>query len=163
MQTLAQWLAGTSLSQGLQRAIWLIILLQTVHILAIAMVLSSVAMVELRILGWTSAQSVPQTARRFLSWVWMGLVVLAGTGVALVIAEPRRTLDNNPAFLLKMAMLAIAIAMTLAFQYSLARNASLWEKSASERKAIGVLAILTFVIWLIVAMAGRWIAYVREG
>ena len=78
-------------------------------------------------------------------------------------AEPRRTLDNNPAFLLKMAMLAIAIAMTLAFQYSLARNASLWEKSASERKAIGVLAILTFVIWLIVAMAGRWIAYVREG
>jgi len=146
MQTLAQWLAGTSLSQGLQRAIWLIILLQTVHILAIAMVLSSVAMVELRILGWTSAQSVPQTARRFLSWVWMGLVVLAGTGVALVIAEPRRTLDNNPAFLLKMAMLAIAIAMTLAFQYSLARNASLWEKSASERKAIGVLAILTFVI-----------------
>ena len=163
MQTLAQWLAGTSLSQGLQRAIWLIILLQTVHILAIAMVLSSVAMVELRILGWTSAQSMPQTARRFLSWVWMGLVVLAGTGVALVIAEPRRTLDNNPAFLLKMAMLAIAIAMTLAFQYSLARNASLWEKSASERKAIGVLAILTFVIWLIVAMAGRWIAYVREG
>jgi hypothetical protein len=163
MQTLAGWLAGTSLSQGLQRAIWLIILLQTIHILAIAMVLSSVAMVELRILGWKPAQSMTQTARRFLSWLWMGLVILAGTGTALVIAEPRRTLDNNPAFLLKMAMLAIAIAMTVAFQYSLARNASLWEKSASERKAIGALAILTFVVWLVVAMAGRWIAYVREG
>jgi hypothetical protein len=163
MQTLAQWLAGTSLSQGLQRAIWLIILLQTVHILAIAMVLSSVAMVELRILGWTSAQSMPQTARRFLSWVWTGLVVLAGTGVALVIAEPRRTLDNNPAFLLKMAMLAIAIAMTLAFQVSLSRNAGLWDAKPSSRKMVSVLAVVTLMLWLAIAMAGRWIAYVREG
>jgi hypothetical protein len=163
MAALAQWLAETSFSQGLQRALWLIILLQTVHLLGIAMVLSSVAMVELRILGFASAQTMAQTARRFLPWIWTGLSFLAATGVALVIAEPRRTLDNNPAFQLKMLMLAVAITMTLAYQVSLKRNADLWKGAASERRAISALAILTFIIWLSVAMAGRWIAYVREG
>jgi hypothetical protein len=162
MQALAQWLAGTAISQGLQRALWLIILLQTVHILAIAAVLSSVVMVELRVLGWTSAQSMAQTAHRFLPWIWWSLIVLAATGLLLVIAEPKRTLDNNPAFLLKMAMLAVAVAMTLAFQRSLRRHAGFWEAAASKRKMVGVLAIVTLGLWLFVAVAGRWIAYVRE-
>ena len=162
MQALAQWLAGTAISQGLQRALWLIILLQTVHILAIAAVLSSVVMVELRVLGWTSAQSMAQTAHRFLPWIWWSLIVLAATGLLLVIAEPKRTLDNNPAFLLKMAMLAVAVAMTLAFQRSLRRHAGFWEAAPSKRKMVGVLAIVTLGLWLFVAVAGRWIAYVRE-
>ena len=65
MQALAQWLGSTQLSHGIQRAIWLIALLQAIHILAIAMVLSSVAMIELRILGVTRSQTMTDTARRF--------------------------------------------------------------------------------------------------
>lgn len=161
MHGLAQWIAGTSLSQGLQRALWLIILLQTVHILGIAIVLSSVVMVERRILGFALGQSMTQTACRFMPWIWAGLALLAVTGVALVIGEPGRTLDNNPAFMLKMLMLAVAIAMTVAFQLSLARHAAFWEDRARGRSVVGALSVLTFMVWLFVAIAGRWIAYVR--
>jgi|SRR5262245_22674836 len=163
MQEFAQWLADGVFSQWLQRALWPIILLQTLHILAIAMVLSSVAMVELRVLGLASGQSMTRTAQRFLPWLWTGLGLLAASGIVLVIAEPKRTLDNNPAFQLKMLMLAIAIAMTVAFQVSLRRNAGLWETKAPGRKTLGVLAVLTLTLWLAIAVAGRWIAYVREG
>jgi hypothetical protein len=163
MRALAQWLADGSLSQWLQRALWPIILLQTVHILAIAMVLSSVAMVELRILGLASAQTMSRTAQRFLPWIWTGLGLLAASGVVLVVAEPRRTLDNNPAFQLKMLMLAAAIAVTVAFQISLRRNAGLWDAAPSGRKMLSAMAVLTLVLWLSIAVAGRWIAYVREG
>ena len=164
MQGFAQWLADGALSQWLQNALWPIILLQTLHILAIAMVLSSVAMVEVRVLGLASSgQSMTRTAQRFLPWLWTGLGLLAASGIVLVIAEPKRTLDNNPAFQLKMLMLAIAIAMTVAFQVSLRRNAGLWDDKISGRKTLGVLAVLTLMLWLAIAVAGRWIAYVREG
>src|SRR4051794_3020154 len=136
MQALAQWLGSTQISHGLQRAIWLIALLQAIHILAIAMVLSSVAMVELRILGVTRSQPMIDTGRRFMPWIWTGLAVLALTGATLIIAEPKRTLDNNIAFDIKMLMLAVAVAVTVAFQLSLSRYAAIWEDRPKEKKVL---------------------------
>jgi hypothetical protein len=161
MQALAQWLGGTQISHGIQRAIWLIALLQTIHILAIAMVLSSVVMVELRILGVTRSQTMIDTVRRFMPWIWTGLVVLASTGIVLIVAEPKRTLDNNLAFDLKMLMLATAIAVTLGFQTSLSSNLAVWEESPKKRKALSAFALFTLLLWCAIAVAGRWIAYVR--
>ena len=44
MLAIAHWLEHTSVSQEIQKALWLIPLLQTIHIIAIAMALSSVLM-----------------------------------------------------------------------------------------------------------------------
>jgi hypothetical protein len=161
MQALAQWLGSTPISHSIQRAIWLIALLQAIHILAIAMVLSSVAMVELRILGVTRSQSMIDTTRRFIPWIWTGLTVLALTGVTLIIAEPKRTLDNNLAFDIKMLMLAVAIAVTLGFQASLSRHLALWEDHPQKRKLLSAFAVFALLLWCAIAFAGRWIAYVR--
>ena len=158
MQALAQWLASTPASQGIQRALWLIPLLQSVHILAIAMVLSSVAMIDLRILGVGRAQTMVQTARRFVPWLWTGLVLLAATGVALIVGEPKRSLPNA-AFQLKMILLVLAITLTLVFQLSLRRSTAFWEEKRPVRTITVVLAISTFVLWCAIAVAGRWIAY----
>lgn len=163
MQAFAHWLAGTSVSQGIQQALWLIIVLQTVHILAVATVLSSVAMVELRILGVTSSPTLSETAHRFMAWIWAGLAVLAMTGATLIVAEPARTLDNNPAFIVKMLMLSTAIAVTFAFQLSLRRRIEAWDGGSPRAGTARALAILAFVLWCGIAIAGRWIAYVREG
>jgi len=161
MQAFAQWLGSTQISHSIQRAIWLIALLQAIHIVAIAMVLSSVAMLELRILGVTRSQSITETAHRFMPWLWAGLVVLASTGIVLIIAEPKRTLDNNLAFDLKMLMLAAAIVVTLAFQASLSRHVALWEDRPQKRKLLSAFAAFTLLLWCAIAVAGRWIAYVR--
>jgi len=161
MQAFAQWLGSTQISHSIQRAIWLIALLQAIHIVAIAMVLSSVAMLELRILGVTRSQSITETAHRFMPWLWAGLVVLASTGILLIIAEPKRTLDNNLAFDLKMLMLAAAIVVTLAFQASLSRHVALWEDRPQKRKLLSAFAAFTLLLWCAIAVAGRWIAYVR--
>ena len=101
------------------------------------------------------------TARRFMPWLWTGLVVLASTGVVLIIAEPKRTLDNNLAFDLKMLMLAAAVAVTLAFQMSLSRHLALWEDRPQRRKLLSVFAAFILLLWCAIAVAGRWIAYVR--
>jgi hypothetical protein len=156
MEALAQWLAATPVSLAIRRALWLIPLLQAIHILAIAAVLSSVAMIDLRILGVAGrSQSLRATAERFVPWIWTGLIVLAATGLVLVIGEPKRSL-LNPAFQLKMLLLALAIAGMAALQFLLHRD-----DNPERSRATGGFVVLTFLLWCAIAIAGRWIAYIR--
>jgi hypothetical protein len=160
MEVFAQWLAGTSFSHGVQRTLWLIPVLQSIHILGIAVVLSSVAMIELRIVGVVKSQTMIQTAHRFLPWLWAGLILLAATGILLIVGEPKRSLPN-PAFQLKMLMLALALAVALAFRASLRPDTTFWTRSSNARRLTNALAILAFLLWCAIAVAGRWIAYIR--
>ena len=161
MQALAQWLAATPASRGIAGALWLIPVLQAVHILAIAAVLSAVMLVDLRILQVAGrSQTMAETAHRFVPWIWTSLVVLAATGLLLIIGEPKRSL-LNPAFQLKMLLLALAIAVTLAFQISLRRNLALWNDGAPAGRLMSAFAVLSFLLWCAIAVAGRWIAYLQ--
>jgi hypothetical protein len=70
--------------------------LQAVHIMAVAMVGSSVLMIDLRLLGLAErSQTLAEVAQRFVPWLWGGLVVLTLTAIPLIIAEPQR--DLTPA------------------------------------------------------------------
>lgn len=159
MLELAQWLSDTPISLAIRQRDWLIPLLQTIHILGIAMVVSSVFLIDLRILQITRSQSTAATAHRYVPWIWTGLGILATSGLTLIIAEPQRALPN-PAFQIKMLLLSIAIATTCAFQTSLRRNASFWEGSGPARM-MNVLAMGVFVLWCSIALAGRLIAYLQ--
>jgi hypothetical protein len=83
MEAIAIWLAGTTASGVIQKTLWVIPVMQTIHILSIAMVLSSVVMIEFRVLGLTSSRTIEQTAHRFVPWIFGGVVVLALTGGVL--------------------------------------------------------------------------------
>ena len=53
LRALSDWLASTSLSLTIQNVTWIIPAVQTIHILCVAAVFSSVLMVDLRLLGIT--------------------------------------------------------------------------------------------------------------
>jgi hypothetical protein len=160
MTELAQWLAGTSLSHGLQEALWIVPLLQSVHILAIAMVMSSVAMLDLRLVGVGAAGTMREVSQRFMPWIWVGLALLLATGILQMVAEPKRTLDHNPAFQMKVVLLALGFASLFLFRSSLNRHPEFWE-SPRHRGGKIALAVLSFLLWCLILFAGRWIAYVR--
>src|SRR6267154_2245627 len=100
------WLGATPVSQLIQKVFWIIPTVQAVHILAISVVLSSMAMFDLRLLGLAGKRnSVASLSRRFMPWLWGALIVLAASGCILIIGEPKRSL-GNVVFQLKMCMLA---------------------------------------------------------
>ena len=101
-----------------------------------------------------------QTAHRFLPWIWTGLVLLGLTGIVLIVGEPKRALPN-PAFQLKMLMVAIAILGTLVFQASLRRKIILWSDNPRPRAVSAMLVVGAFLLWCAIAVAGRWIAYMN--
>jgi hypothetical protein len=159
MHDFAAFLAASALSHDLQTAGWIIPLSQSLHILAVAVVLSSMAMIDLRILGFAAAsQTMAQTAHRFVPWIWASLAVLVVTGTLQIIAEPNRTLNGNPMFELKMLLLAVGVLATLAFQTSLHRKGAFWD-DPRHRTMLRALAASSFVLWCTITIAGRWIAY----
>ena len=106
MTSFAHWLASTSASMAIQKTLWLVPVMQTIHIVCVAMVFTSVVMIEFRILGISKAQTMAQTAHRFVPWIFYGVVVLALTGAVLIVGEPGRSL---PSFEFQAKMLFLAV------------------------------------------------------
>jgi len=157
------WLSQTPISMTFQSVGWIIPMVQSVHILAIAIVMSSVIMVDLRLLGLMGhTQSITGLSRRFLPWVWWSLLVLLVSGAVLITAEPRRDL-LNPVFQAKMALLVVAMAVTALFQATVARNREIWDLSPRKRAGAWATAVLSLLVWTAIIGCGRWIAYVEHG
>src|ERR1700732_410516 len=122
------WLAATPLSNIIQTKGWIIPTLQTIHILSVAVLFSSAVLVDLRI--WRALpRDVPLAsgARCFLPTVWPVLLILLITGSLLIIGEPRRSL-LNATFYLKMALLAVAIMLTVGLQRSISSSPNSWDR-----------------------------------
>src|SRR6202162_3170632 len=106
------WLGATPASLAIQKIFWVIPTVQTIHILAISVVVASMAMFDLRLLGLAGKRnSIASLSRRFMPWLWGALIVLAVSGSILIIGEPKRAL-GNVFFAMKMCMLAMAIVVT---------------------------------------------------
>jgi hypothetical protein len=159
LQSFSAWLEATPLSSIVQNVGWIIPLGQIVHILCLSIVLSSVVLLDFRLLGVGSARvSIAGMARRFTPWIWSALVLMALSGSVLIVGEPKRDL-LNPVFWTKMGLLVCAIVVTLSFQYSINRNAKYWDASRSSRLPARLLAVVSLGLWLAIAVCGRFIAY----
>ena len=136
------WLEQTPLSQAIQSTSWVVPAVQTIHILAIAAVMSSVLMLDLRLLGVVGTdQPLARVTSRFRPVIWWTLPILLATGAVMIIGEPARSLANS-VFQLKMLLLFAAIGVTAAFH-----------------KGARIVAVLSLALWIGIVFAGRWIAY----
>jgi uncharacterized membrane protein SirB2 len=159
MEQLIHSISSTNLSQAIQNYDWAIPTIQSIHILAVCVVLSSVGMIVLRLMGWAGTRtSVADTAGRYVPWLWGALVVLACTGLLLVIGEPRRELTNIM-FQIKMLLVLCAIVLIATFQISTRRHPEFWNLEP-ETGRIKMMAVGALLLFFAIAVAGRWIAYV---
>ena len=157
MREFAEWLQGTPVSVMIQSIKWIIPLLQSIHIVTIGVVFISSLMIALRVLGRVRAdEPFNDVWRRFAPWMWSGLVVMAVTGLILVLGEPIREFTAL-SFWIKMTLLAIAIVSTMAFGHSL-RGTTLAARPEFSAGAKTV-AIANIAIWLAIIFLGRAIAY----
>jgi hypothetical protein len=160
IQQFAEWLSLTSLSILIQtHNAWVIPTIQSIHIVAIGVVLSSVLMIDLRILGWAgSDQTLRETTSRFGPWMSWALSVLLVTGILMVVGEPVRELLSF-SFWFKMTLVALGTLIAVIFRITLKNNEHHWEQTLVNRGAVKSLAILTLLIWLSIVILGRLIAY----
>jgi len=162
MKHFCHWLEHSAWSDTIQNVTWIIPAAQSLHILCIAVVLTSMLMFNLRVLGWIGGDAaVDPLARRYLPPVWIALVGLLLTGAILIIGEPARELLNS-VFRLKMLMLLGVVAITLVLARRARAHCAYWERSRSRRRTAMTLAAVSVVLWCAILTAGRWIAYTTD-
>jgi hypothetical protein len=157
LHAIAAWLNATWLARTVQEVLWIKPVLESAHIFALGIILSSSLLLALRVVqpaNWP----LSTLTRRLVRPVWMALIVVVATGVLMVIGEPRRGLLNI-LFWIKMALLAAAVLATFGFERIVDRQPQPNEISPSRRSYAKALAAVSILLWLGVIFAGRWLAY----
>jgi len=126
---------------------WLFPVIQSVHLIGIALLVGSIAITNLRLIGYVLPDyGIAEVTHRFAPWRRIGFAIMLITGPLLFAADvPRYT--SNPAFRLKMAVLAGALAFHFTMQNRLVMQ--------GRRK---IAAFISITLWTCVVLGGRAIA-----
>lgn len=152
-------LGQTPLSLAMATSPWVVPTMQSIHIISIAVIFTSVLIIALRVLGLAWAgQSIRQTADRFAPWAWIALVVLAATGVVLILAEPLREILAI-SFWLKMLLVVVAIVVSVRFLRLVRRNEAFAAPDGVADTTMRRKTVATLAIWIAIIFLGRFIAY----
>ena len=136
-------------------------IIQTVHILGIAVVMGTIVLLNLRLLGLAiPSQSIPEITGRVMPWFWIALASNVFSGAFFVFGRPLRYF-NNPVFMWKLAFLLPAILLTLIFHRLSRRQPDFWQLNSSRQWTARSMALLSICLILLVCTAGRWIAYLE--
>jgi hypothetical protein len=154
------WLSATGISIAFQSSTWFVPMVQTVHILNVAVLLTAVFVMSLRLIGFkTGRQPVAELIGKSLTPIWISLGVLLLTGILLTITEPARELLNW-AFRAKM-ILVLVLAVLLGVLQSRNRHPTTFRRETSGGDASArFMGVALLLIGTAIVTAGRWIAYV---
>jgi len=143
-------LEATALAQHLLGSFWTYPLASAGHIAGIALLFGGIAPLDLRLLGFwprVEASALLATSRRVAMF---GAGLAMATGVLLFAARASEYVAK-PVFLLKLALIAAALANAL-----LADRALRLGRAAVLRWHAGA----SLALWLAAILAGRMVAYV---
>ena len=138
---------------------WTIPLIQSIHIVGIALVMGSVLLIDLRILGWAGTdETTGQTARRFGPWLTGSLWLMLASGLLMVIGQPTRELMAF-SFRVKMALVATGALVAVMLLRALRRHDQQDGDRFVSQTSVRTLAVVTFLAWVCIIVLGRLIAY----
>ena len=159
LETFATWLGKTPLSAFVAGQAWVVPTVQTIHILAISVVIAGVVILHLRVLGLREQrQSIGRLAARFTQPAAAAIGVLAVTGLLMIAGEPDRALFRY-VFWIKMLLLALAISLSAAMLLGLRATPAWSEPQAPAPSVYKAVAAGLLLVWVAIIVAGRWIGY----
>lgn len=103
-----RWLNDSQVGTAMRESEVIFPAIETVHVLAIALLVGTVSILDLRLLGFVfRRQPVSQIASQLLRWTWIGFAVMSVSGFLLFWAEALKCYGND-AFRLKLILLGLA-------------------------------------------------------
>ena len=154
-----EWLQNHPTSQYIGFTVWFPFL-ESIHVLAIGLVVGSILMVDLRLLG-VSALSYPVSCmvRELTPWTWGAVVVAVATGLGMFVTRAPAYVEN-PAFQFKLVFLLLAFVNMTIFQFGTFRRVDAWDRSASIPSGAKAAGAASLTLWVGVILAGRWTGHI---
>ena len=158
-----QWLETVWLGRFVVGSNWLFPVIESIHLLALAVLGGSVLIVDLRLVGWVlKDRAVTEIAREARPWMIGALSAMILTGIPLFLSEPIKCY-YSPAFWVKMWTLAIAVIYTFTIRTRVTAaagtdSADVMSVRTTTRRQM-LVGALSIALWFTVAASGRWIGF----
>jgi hypothetical protein len=146
-----QWCESSGLIVAMRGSKWLFPVIESTHLMGLALIGGAVLMVDLRLLGFGfQRQPVAVIARDAYRWLRISLLMMLPTGWLLFMASAVKCYFL-PVFWLKMTALALA----LLFTFSVRRRVAMAPETSWNPTRAKLVAIVSLSLWSIVAISGR--------
>lgn len=147
------WCESTALGDWVKQTMWGFAIIETVHIMALAVLLGTMVVVDLRLLGLGLIKMKPEELDRLLKpWFWTSFFTMIVSGLCLFSGEAVRLGKSGPfAYKMLFVLLAVIVHLTI-HKKAIAQGV---DGAALSKTA----AYLSLVCWLGIALAGRAIAF----
>jgi hypothetical protein len=133
--------------------------IESVHVLAICVVVGTISIVDLRLLGYTSREKgVRRLVEQVLPFTWgaFGLALVTGF---LMFSSSASTYAGNIHFRIKMGLLVLAGLNMLVFHLIPYRSVHLWDELTHPPLRARICGGLSLACWIGVVTMGRWVGF----
>jgi hypothetical protein len=151
-------LQDLSFPTEIRESVWLFPTIETVHVLALVLVVGSIMTVDLRLLGLTNKERpFSELAGEMLPWTWVAFSFAALAGLLMFSSKALVYYGNIP-FRLKMLCLLLAGINMVMFHWLGTRQLKTWDgrRPPWSAKFAGGASLL---LWTTIVAAGRWIGF----
>ena len=149
---------SSALGQAMRQWLWLYPSVETVHIVGIALLVGSIAILDLRLLGLSRSLPVRRLAAHILPWSIGSFALIVPSGLAMFTAHAGE-LISNPVFILKIGLILLAGANAGILHAGVFRNAAQWDVDVMPPLAARAAAAVSLLLWVSVIACGRLLAY----
>ncbi len=159
IDTLLRALQDTAAATALREDSVLFPWVEAVHVLALSVVVGSVAIIELRLIGLAGLdRPVTRVLRDLLPCTWYAFALAVLSGFALF-ASNAITYAHNTYFLCKLVLL-LGVGLNAAFFHStVERSIARWDTEARTPLPARLSGLVSLAGWLGVVACGRWIGF----
>jgi hypothetical protein len=152
-------LQNLGFATAIRESDWLFPIIETVHVLALSMVVGSIFMLDLRLLGVASLdRRVTAVSASVLPWTWAGFCIAALAGL-LMFASAAVKYWGIDWFRAKLILLALAGVNMLVFQFITSRRIRMWDLRLPPPCAARVAGAISIILWISIVVCGRWIGF----
>lgn len=123
----------------------------TLHVLGAIVLVGAIGLLDLRVLGFARGAALPPLARALTPLGLAGFAIMVVSG-SILFAADANALARSPVFGAKLVLIGVAGLNALAFHQAFRSRA---EPTLTARS----LAAASLLLWILVVIAGRWIAY----
>ena len=154
-----QGLNDSAIGTGIRESGLLFPSIETVHVLMATTVVGTIAIVDLRLIGYGShRKGARQLILDLLPFTWVAFALAAVTGSLLFTSNATGYAANVP-FIAKMCVLLLAGINMAVFHVTAYRRIAEWNDTLPPPAAVRIAGASSLALWIVVVFLGRWIGF----
>ena len=162
MQSLTEfmeWLQASSPAVYIHKTAWAFTTIELVHVVAISLVVGTIAIVDLRLLGVASTKRpFTELARAVLPSTWAAFVIAVAAGLLLFISQAGAYFVST-SFRIKIALIVLAGINMLIFELVTVRGVQEWNLKPIPPLPARLAGGISIACWVLVVIFGRWTGF----